>query len=159
VGVTAVSDSEPGRASDPDPGDHYRANGDGPVPTGTYRVVGRDSEGVTLLHVGDGEGERRHTGRIESVERAHLGDLETAEKPEPSPIDGLTDILEAFWFSARAVPGNLRDRPGQSLLGAALLVAAAFGPAFVPGLPGGVLAVANLLGAVLVGAAAAGLPR
>jgi hypothetical protein len=71
----------------------------------------------------------------------------------------LTGILEAFWFSARAVPGNLRDRPGQFLLGAALLVAAAFGPAFVPAVPAGVLTVANLLGAVLVGAAAAGLPR
>ena len=157
--MTAVSDSEPGRASDPDPGDHYRANGDGPVPTGTYRVVGQDTEGVTLLHVGDGEGERRHTGRIESVERARLDDLETAEAPEPTPLDGLTGILEAFWFSARAVPGNLRDRPGQFLLGAALLVAAAVGPAFVPGVSAGVLTVANLLGAVLVGTAAAGLPR
>ena len=157
--MTRVSDSEPGRTPDPDPGDHYRANGDGPVPTGTYRVVGRDAEGVTLLHVGDGEGERRHSGRIESVERASLDHLETAEEPKSSPLDGLTDILEAFWFAARAVPGNLRDRPGQSLLGVALLVAAALGPAFATGIPGGVFPVANLLGAVLVGAAAAGLPR
>jgi hypothetical protein len=153
-----MSDREPGPASDPEPGDHYRANGDGPVPTGYYRVVGRDSEGVTLLHVGDGEGRRRHTGRVESVDRSRLDALDDAEAPEAGVRAGLTGFFERLWLPVRLIPGNLRDRPGQALLGAALLASAVAGPALLD-LPSVVFAASNLLGALLLGAAAAGLPR
>ena len=58
----------------------------------------------------------------------------------------------------RTVPGNLRERPRQVLLGASVLVVAVVGPAAVVA-PPLVLEVASLVGALLVGAAAAGLPR
>jgi hypothetical protein len=156
--VTGVSDSEPGRASDPDPGDHYRANGDGPFPTGYYRVVGRDADEVLLLHVGDAEDRRRHTGRVESVDRSRLAALQSAEPPGSTTLAGTAGVVEALWLSVRTIPANLRERPGQLLLGAVLLVAAAVGPAILT-FPPVLFVAANLLGALLVGAAAAGLPR
>jgi hypothetical protein len=153
-----MGDSERGRASNPNPGDHYRANGEGPVPPGYYRVVGRDEDGVTLLYVGDSERRRRHTGRIESVDRSALARLEPAAAPRSGVLTRATDVAEGLWLSARTVPDNLRDRPRQVLLALALLVAATSGPALVSA-PPLVLGVANLLGALLLGAAAAGLPR
>ena len=156
--MTGVSDPEPGRTPDPEPGDHYRANGDGPVRTGDYRVVGRDADAVTLLHVGDDEGHRRHTGRVESVDRDGLEDLETTEAPQSGALAGAAGVAEALWLSVRMVPGNLRKRPRQVLLGAVLLAVAVVGPAALVA-PPLVLEVASLVGALLVGAAAAGLPR
>ncbi|MEF8842125.1 MAG: hypothetical protein V5A62_10945 [Haloarculaceae archaeon] len=153
-----MGDSERGRASNPDPGDHYRANGEGPVPSGYYRVVGRDADDVTLLYVGDSEGRRRHTGRVESIDRSALAGLEPAEAPRSGALAGAMGAAEGLWLSVRAVPGNLRDRPRQTLLALALLAATTFGPAFVTA-PPPVFEVANLLGALLLGAAAAGLPR
>jgi hypothetical protein len=157
--------SDPGRGADaasepasiPEVGDTYRADEDAPVPTGHYQVVGREAETVTLLHIGDAAGNRRNTGRIESVDRSALDSLEAADAPRVGSFDRTTGAAEVLWLSLRMVPGNLRDRPGQVLLGVALLVAAAVGPAFVD-VPTVVLGAANLLGAVLLGFAAAGLP-
>ena len=114
MGVTGTGDPTSGPESEPSSGDHYRANGEGSLPPGYYRVVGRNGECVTLLHVGDKEGRRRHTGRVESVDRSDLAVV--------------------------------------------LLGGAALGPAFVAA-PPLVFEAADLLGALLLGAAAAGIPR
>ena len=158
MGMTGVSGPARGPAHDPDPGDHYRADGDAPVPEGDYRVVGRDADGVTLLHVGDGEGRRRHTGRVESVDRSDLPALETADAPGGGARARVGDAVQGLWLSARTVPGNLRERPVRSILAVALLAAAAADPAFLT-VPPVAVRVANLLGAVLLWTAATGLPR
>ena len=149
---------EPTPGRDPDPGDHYRADADAPVPEGYYRVVGRDADRATLLHVGDGEGRRRHTGRVESVARSDLPALETAEAPGGGARAGVGNAVQGLWLSARAVPANLRERPVRLLLAVALLAVAAADPAS-PTVPPVAVRAANLLGAVLLGTAAAGLPR
>lgn len=153
-----MDDPTPGPESEPSPGDHYRANGEGSLPPGYYRVVGRDGERVTLLHVGDAEGRRRNTGRVESVDRSGLAALDAAGAPKSGSLAGARGVLEALWLSVRMVPGNLRDRPVQVLLAALILGGAAFGPAYVAA-PAVVFEAADLLGALLFGAAAAGIPR
>jgi len=158
VGVTGTGDPTSGPESEPSSGDHYRANGEGSLPPGYYRVVGRNGECVTLLHVGDKEGRRRHTGRVESVDRSDLAALDAAEAPASSAGAGVASVVEALWLSLRMVPGNLRDRPAQVLLAVVLLGGAALGPAFVAA-PPLVFEAADLLGALLLGAAAAGIPR
>lgn len=154
AGSNVASDT----ASVPAIGDTYRAGEDAPVPAGYYQVVGRDETAVTLLRIGDEEGRRRNTGRIESVDRSALDTLEAAEAPRVDSLGRTTDVLEALWLSLRMVPENLRDRPAPALLGVALLVVAAVGPAFLD-VPTVALGATNLIGAVLLGFAAAGLPR
>ena len=83
MGVTGTGDPTSGPESEPSSGDHYRANGEGSLPPGYYRVVGRNGECVTLLHVGDKEGRRRHTGRVESVDRSDLAALDERDRDRP----------------------------------------------------------------------------
>ena len=132
--------------------DHYRADTGAPIPAGTYRVVGT-SGGVTLLAVADADGRRTHEGRIERVDREVLAGL--------APVDGPTDgpnPVTALYYSARAVPANLLARPGQTLLGIALALAVVFGPNTLPAAPELLWEGMNLLGALVLGAAAAGIP-
>lgn len=139
-------------SDDPAMYDHYRADAEDPIPAGTYRVVGRPDR-VTLLHVVDREGRRTHRGQLERVDRETLADLTPVEGPE----DG-KDLGTALYYSARAVPKNLLARPGQTLLGTALVLAVVFGPNTLPAAPELLWEGMNLLGALVLGAAAAGIP-
>jgi len=148
--------AEPGTGGEEGIGAHYRAGVDAPVPAGVYRVVGLDAGRVALLRVADGAGNRVHTGVVEHVDADALVALDPADAPATSPVAALASGLRA---GIRQAPRNARARPVQSGLGAILLVVAAVGPATIPGAPAAAFGVANLLGAVLVGAAAAGVPR
>lgn len=72
-------------SDDPTPYDHVRAT-DATVPDGTYRVVGVGADDVTLLFVGDAEGNRVHDGRTFTVSRDEYEDLPVAPNPDD---DGL----------------------------------------------------------------------
>lgn len=137
-------------------GTHYRAGAEAPVPAGVYRVVGLEEGRVALLRVADDEGARVHTGAVERVDADALAALEPADAPATSLVATLASGLLAGF---RQVPRNVRARPVQSGLGAALVVVAAVGPSAIQGVPAAAFVVANVLGAVLVGAAAAGIPR
>lgn len=60
---------------DPSPSDFARPSGDvstesgESIPDGIYRVVGTTPDSVTLLRVGDAEGDREVTGTVLSVSR------------------------------------------------------------------------------------------
>ncbi|MFC7228861.1 hypothetical protein N0B31_15735 [Salinirubellus salinus] len=139
-------------APDPQPYDHYRAADGGPLPAGTYRVVGT-RDGVTLLYVTDDGGRRVHAGRLERVDRATLADLTPVEGPDDD-----ADIGTALYYSARAVPGNLVARPVQVTLAVALFALSVVGPGVVS-LPPLAFEAAEVLAALALGTAAAGLPR
>lgn len=74
--------------ADPSPSDFVRPNGDAvaesgeSVPDGIYRVVGTTPDSVTLLRVGDADGEREVTGTIYSVTReTYRESFESADEP------------------------------------------------------------------------------
>jgi hypothetical protein len=138
--------------TDPRPYDHYRAANGDPLPAGTYRVVGT-GDGVTLLYVADDGGRRAHTGRIERVDRETLAELTPVEGP-----DGGANPVTAVVYSVRAIPGNLAARPLQVGLGVVLFALATLGPGRAAPSPV-VFEAAELLAALAVGSAAAGLPR
>jgi hypothetical protein len=137
---------------DPQPYDHYRAANGDPLPAGTYRVVGTN-DGATLLYVADDGGRRAHTGRTERVDHETLAEL----TPVEGPNDG-ANLLTAVVYSARAIPGNLAARPVQVAFAAALFVFSVVGPGTLS-LPPIAFGAAEVLAALLVGMAAAGLPR
>ncbi len=122
--------------TDPSVGDHLRATG--ARDRGTYRVVGVDDRGVTLLRVGDGEGRRVHAGETVRVERGALGAFEPAEAPET----GEWGVGTAAYWSVRASGRELAARPLAAGAGVALVTAgtAARGP-----LGGGLLLFGSLV--------------
>jgi len=136
----------------PQPYDHYRAANGDPLPAGTYRVVGT-TDGVALLYVADDGGRRAHVGRIERVDRETLAEL----TPVEGPADG-ADLVPALYYSVRAVPGNLAARPVQVTLAVALFAFSVLGPGALS-VPPLAFEVAEVLAALAVGTAAAGLPR
>ncbi len=97
-------DGERGGVSErPDPSvhDHLRAV-DAPYPPGVYRVVGR-GEGLRLLRVTDGDGERVNTGQVYDVESADLAGFEPAEDPDAglSPLSTLRSGVEGVGIMVR----------------------------------------------------------
>lgn len=112
---------------------------------GTYRVVGVDDRGVTLLHVGDDEGRRVHTGETVRVERDALTGIESAAPPTGG---GPGAVSVAYW-SARAFGAELAARPLPAGVGGVLV----FAPLVVavPSPVGGILTAAGGLLLALVG--------
>ncbi|MFB6192017.1 MAG: hypothetical protein ABEI11_01710 [Haloarculaceae archaeon] len=139
----------------PDAGTHYRADEDAPVPAGVYRLVGLEEGEAALLRVADAEGNRAHTGVVEHVDADGLAALEPTGAPAESRLRA---VGSGLLLGLRQAPRNALARPIQSALGAILLAVAVVGPS-VLGAPDAAFAAANLLGAVLLGAAAAGIPR
>lgn len=95
-------------------GDHLAVPDDGPHPAGVYRVVGYGDGSVTLLHVADRDGRRRHTGRLVAAES-----LAGVERTTPPTDDGgVTDELRDAGWQIRAFLAELRRRPVASALAA-----------------------------------------
>jgi hypothetical protein len=69
----------------PAPYDHVRGDGDA-LAEGTYRVVGVDSEAVTLLRVADSAGRRVNSGELAAVSRAAYASLEPAGNPDEAGL-------------------------------------------------------------------------
>ena len=112
---------------------------------GIYRVVGVDGRGVTLLHVGDDEGRRVHTGETVRFERDALTEVESTAPPTSSGPGAAT---VAYW-SARAFGAELAARPLPAGVGGVLV----FAPLVVavPSPVGGVLPAVGGLLLALVG--------
>lgn len=123
--------------AEPSVGDHLRATEtrDG---RGTYRVVGVDDRGVTLLRVGGPDGDRVHSGETVRVERDALAGFEPAAPPADS---GPRAAAAAYW-SARAFAAELAARPLATGLGLALVAA---GTAVSAPLGGGLIFAGSLL--------------
>ncbi|MFC7018537.1 MULTISPECIES: hypothetical protein [Haloarcula] len=113
-----MSENSPTVGDDgPAVGAHLRAAGDdgpaAPLAAGVYRVVGTTETTVTLIEVGDGDGERVHTGRVVTVDRDGLSALETVSNPDDDRslrarfdggIEGLRLSAGQFWRSLAARP-------------------------------------------------------
>lgn len=83
--------------------DHVEASGDEHVP-GVYRVVGIDEESVTLLRVTDGDGTRRATGAVVTVERP-LVDFQSAPDPDAGidPVRWFRNQLQGAVWELRSL--------------------------------------------------------
>jgi hypothetical protein len=143
----------------PTVGAHLRATGDdqpaGPLEAGVYRVVGTTETTVTLLEVGDGGGERVHTGRVVTVDRDGLSALEPAPNPDDdrslrARFDG---GLEGLRLSAWQFWRSLAARPLPSAAAFGLFAAGEVGSRVLTGydLVFGVLILVGGLGLVYLG--------
>jgi hypothetical protein len=129
-----VTDDAATRADDPAPLDHYRADPDGPLDPGVYRVVGRDDGAVTLLRVAE-DGRRVHSGAVVQLPREDLDALAPAGNPDTG------------WGRLRQAPSTLAERPLYAGLGL-LLVAYGVYELAVAGDDGGLFLVVG--GAVIL---------
>lgn len=88
---------------DPSVHDHLRAV-DAPYPPGVYRVVGR-GEGLRLLRVTDGDGDRVNTGQVYDVRPDDLAGFEPAEDPDAglSPLSTLKSGVEGVGSMVREI--------------------------------------------------------
>ncbi len=120
---------------------HLRADGT-VVPRGTYRVVGVDERGVTLLHVGDDEGRRVHTGEVVRVAREDLDGF--APAGAPGAERSLADAATLAYWSGRAFVGELAARPLAAGVALTLVVFGAVGPVSAP-LAGSLIVGGSLL--------------
>lgn len=129
------------------PYDHVRPAHDLDLTPGVYRVVGASDDAVTLLRVADGEGRRRNTGEVTTVERAALGGFERAANPDENRSLGAraSGHLRGLWWSVRVLARTVVDRPVPGTAALALVVVGLFGDAFVS-LPDGADTVLFLAG-------------
>jgi len=132
----------------PSVSDHLRPT-DGTVPDGVYRVVGTDTETVTLLRVSDADGRRVHTGEVVTVPREDLDAFESAANPNGnrSVAAALLGVPEQLYWSVRAFARQLAASPLPAAAALALVVAGAFGEGVLP-LSGTVLGVLIVLGSM-----------
>jgi hypothetical protein len=85
--------------TEPHPYDHVRTGEDGPIPQGTYRVVGTGDE-IALLRVGDVDGSRETTGAVVQVSRSTYAEFETAPNPDSGVSAGRLLPPLGTWASA-----------------------------------------------------------
>lgn len=81
---------------------HYRPASDD-YPAGVYRVVGA-GDTVVLLRLTDGDGRRRHTGRLERVRGDALADhFEPVADPDAgfAPAAGLLNAAQGLYWQVR----------------------------------------------------------
>ncbi len=153
-----VSENGPAVADEgPAVGSHLRAHGTdaaAPLEAGVYRVVGTREATVTLLEVGDGDGERVHTGRVVTVDRDDLAGLEPAPNPDDDSLRARFDGgVEGFRLSARQFWRSLAARPLPSAAAFSLFAAGEVGSRVLTGydLVSGVLILVGGLGLVYLG--------
>jgi len=140
--------------ADPTVYDHLRPT-DGEAPAGIYRVVGTDSETVTLLRVGGPDGHRINTGQVHRVDRDVLEGFAPAENPDGnrSGEAALTGAAEVLYWSVHAFGRQLVRQPLLTTAALALVVVGSVGEPFVnaPEALFDVLVVVGALGLALVG--------
>ena len=136
--------------------DHYSAS-DTDYPDGIYRVVGTDEERVTLLQVGDTDGQRVNTGKIITVSHGDLGDFESAENPDGNPPVGaaVRSQLEMIYWSLRVFVQQLATNPLLSLLAILVILIGNFGEGIVP-LPDAACGVLIIIGVLVLTYAGSG---
>jgi hypothetical protein len=134
--------------------DHY-SPADADYPAGTYRVVGTDDEAVTLLKVGDSDGQRVTTGKIITVNCEDFDRFEPVENPDGTRSfgDGIRYILETVYWEFRVFSQNLIAHPWMTLVAVAAILVGNFGERIVP-LPNngyGLLVIIGALGLAYTG--------
>ncbi len=136
--------------------DHLRST-DPDDDAGIYRVVGTDTDSVTLLRVADGDGRRAHTGEVITVPTNALDTFEPAENPDGNRSLGgkLRSLAQAVYFSFRSVLSALADRPLLAALGLALYLGGRFAGGRLP-LPDLALSVLALVGIAVLAAVGSG---
>lgn len=130
----------------PSVSDHLRT-ADADHPAGVYRVVGTDTDSVTLLRVGDSDGTRIVTGDIVTVARGQLDGFEPAEKPAegrslPARLRGMGEHL--YW-SLRTFVGQLARHPVPATVALVIAAVGVLGEGIVP-LPDAALSVLTVVG-------------
>lgn len=119
------------------------------LPEGIYRVVGRDEETVTLLHVADATERRIHTGTVVTVSRDAFDRFPPASNPDGNrpARAGLASNLATSYWSLRAFARELASNWLATALVVALLCAGTVGDRVVS-LPDPLFDGAFLLGAI-----------
>ncbi|MFC6837908.1 hypothetical protein [Halomarina ordinaria] len=134
--------------------EHYRPT-DTDHRAGTYRVVGTTSEAVTLLRVGDVDGQRVHTGALITVDAAEFDRFEPAENPDGNrPLRAtITSALEMSYWSLRVLIRHLRSHPFAALVAVGCILLGSVGEYFfsLPDIVLGGLIVLGSLGLAYVG--------
>ena len=140
--------------SSPSVYDHYSPADTG-YPDSTYRVVGTGDEGVTLLRVGDADGQRVNTGEIVTVSYDEFERFNAAENPDGNRPVGtaVRSQLEMIYWSLRVFVQQLAAHPLISLLAIAVILVGNFGEGTVPlpDLAYGVLIIFGALGLAYIG--------
>ena len=134
--------------------DHVRPTDD-VLAAGIYRVVGTTEDTVTLLRVSDGDGRRRHTGEVVTIDAEACQTLTVAENPDDNRSIGeqvrstANDVLWSFRVFGRSLVAH----PFQSVVALALLTFGRWGDGLIslPGIAGRLIAVAGILLLAYVG--------
>ncbi|WP_435079738.1 hypothetical protein [Halococcus sp. AFM35] len=118
-------------------------------PAGTYRVVGTDDEAVTLLKVGDSDGQRVTTGEIVTVSCEDFVGFEPAENPDRTRrlVDSVRSSLEVVYWSFRVFGQELIAHSLLTLVAVAVILVGNFGEAIVP-LPDTIYSFLVIIGAL-----------
>ena len=134
--------------------DHYSST-DTDSSDGIYRVVGTSEDGVTLLRVGNANGQRINTGEIITVRGDDLDRFDPAENPDGNrPLgDAVKSMTGMVYWSLRVFVQQLAAHPLMTLLAVAVLAVGNFGDGIVP-VPDsafGILIVVGSLGLAYIG--------
>jgi len=120
-------------------------------PEGIYRVVGAADREVTLVRVGDADGQRVHTGETLRVSADELDGFEAARNPEGNrPLGAkIRGGVEMTYWSIRAFFAQLRQHPVAGLIAGVLFAFGALGDRVIS-VPDTALTVATIAGAVVL---------
>jgi hypothetical protein len=141
---------------EPNMGDHFRPAVDDDadpaeavVADGVYRVVGTPDGRVTLLRVGDADGQRVHSGRIVSVDSDAIDGFAPAENPDGNRSLGgtITSLGRSIYWSLRSFGGSLAANPIPAAAALAVLLIGRFGEELL-GLSDGLQGVLIVVGAL-----------
>ena len=140
--------------SSPSVYDHYSPADTG-YPDGTYRVVGTGDEGVTLLRVGDADGQRVNTGEIVTVSYDEFERFNAAENPDGNrPLGAAVRSRgEMIYWSIQVFSQELITHPLLTLVAIVVILVGNFGERIVP-LPDivyGLLIIIGALGLAYIG--------
>jgi hypothetical protein len=128
--------------------DHYSPTETG-YPTGTYRVVGTGNEAVTLLKVGDNDGQRVTTGEIVTISYDDFAGFEPAENPDGTRSlgDSGRSSLKMVYWSFRVFGQELITHPLLTLVAVVVILVGNFGKAITP-LPDTIYSFLIIIGAL-----------
>ncbi|WP_439026400.1 hypothetical protein [Haloarchaeobius sp. DT45] len=83
--------------------EHYRPPSESDRKPGVYRVVGHDTERVTLLLVGDADENRAVTGELLSVSHEELAGFKAVREPRSGLGGFLRNVAQGLFWSVRGV--------------------------------------------------------
>lgn len=102
-------------------------------PDGIYRVVGTNGETVTMLRVGDDDGQRVSTGELITVTEDDLDAFDWAANPDGNrPLGTKLKLqVEMVYWSLRVFVQQLLAHPVPAAIGIATVLVGRFGGQFI----------------------------